>query len=76
MNCPAIVFLAAAFSSAAVADQSGNMTLTSNTSLNLDTGAISSVGGDVFWNGTALAAQGHYQAPFSDRHRSCRRREP
>src|SRR5271165_5776284 len=53
-----LVFLAAALSTAALADQSGNVTLTTNTSLNLDTGAISSVGGDVFWNGTALGAQG------------------
>jgi uncharacterized protein (TIGR03437 family) len=57
MRYPATVFLAAAFSSAALADQSGSVTLTSNTSLNLDTSAISSVGGDVFWNGTALTAQ-------------------
>src|SRR5580658_6897738 len=53
-----LFFLAAALSTAALADQSGNVTLTSNTSLNLDTGAISSVGGDVFWSGTALATQG------------------
>lgn len=52
------LFLADALSTAALADQSGNVTLTPNTSLNLDTGAISSVGGDIFWNGTALAAQG------------------
>jgi len=26
--------------------------------LNLDTGTFSNAGGDVFWNGTALAAQG------------------
>jgi hypothetical protein len=53
-----LFFLAAALSTATLADQSGNVTLASNTSLNLDTGAISSVGGDVFWNGTALATQG------------------
>jgi uncharacterized protein (TIGR03437 family) len=52
------LFLAAALSTAAMADQSGNATLTSNTSLNLESGAISSAGGDVFWNGTALAGQG------------------
>jgi hypothetical protein len=50
--------LANAFCAAALADQSGSATLTEGSSLNLDTGVISSVGGDVFWNGTALAAQG------------------
>jgi uncharacterized protein (TIGR03437 family) len=53
-----LFFLAAALSITARADQSGSVTLTSNTSLNLDTGAVSSVGGDVLWNGTALATQG------------------
>jgi len=41
-----------------LADQSGNVTLTANNYLDLDTGAISNAAGDVFWNGTALAAQG------------------
>jgi hypothetical protein len=52
------LFLAAALSTVAMADQSGNVTLTLNTYLNLDTGGISSAGGDVLWNGTSLAAQG------------------
>jgi uncharacterized protein (TIGR03437 family) len=50
--------LAIALSTAAWADQSGSVTLTSNTYFNLETGEISSAGGDIFWNGTALAAQG------------------
>jgi uncharacterized protein (TIGR03437 family) len=58
MKYPTIVFLATAFSAAAFADQSGSMTLTSNTYLNLDTGVISSAGGDILWNGTAVTAQG------------------
>jgi uncharacterized protein (TIGR03437 family) len=53
-----LFILAAALSTGALADQSANVTLTPNTSLNLDTGAISSVGGDVFWSGTALASEG------------------
>src|SRR5580693_2325453 len=58
MKWHCLFFLAAALSITARADQSGSVTLTSNTSFNLDTGAVSSVGGDVFWNGTALATQG------------------
>src|SRR5580704_11911566 len=53
-----LFFLAAALSTATFADQSGNVTLTENHYLDLDTGAISTAGGDVFWNGTGLAAQG------------------
>jgi len=54
----ALAALAIALSTAAWADQSGNATLTANTYLNLDTGAPSSTGGDILWNGTALAPQG------------------
>ena len=54
-----IAVLAIAFSSAAWADQSGSATLTAQLSLNLDTGAVSGTGGDILWNGTALAPQGH-----------------
>ena len=57
-NCLAVAVLAIALSTAALADQSGNATLGANTDLNLDTGAVSSAGGDILWNGTALAAQG------------------
>ncbi|HEV1286053.1 MAG TPA: hypothetical protein VNU44_12095 [Bryobacteraceae bacterium] len=57
-HCLAVVVLTTALSSAALADQSGSVTLTSNTYFNLATGEISNTGGDVFWNGTALAAQG------------------
>jgi hypothetical protein len=52
------LFLAAVFSTVALADQSGSVTLPSNTYLNLDTGVISSAGGDILWNGTAVAAEG------------------
>ena len=54
----AIFFLAAAFSTAAMADQSGNATLTVGSSLVLETGATSSPGGDILWNGASLAAKG------------------
>jgi uncharacterized protein (TIGR03437 family) len=54
----ALAAMAITFSIAAWADQSGNATLTANGYLNLDTGAISSAGGDILWNGTALAPQG------------------
>jgi uncharacterized protein (TIGR03437 family) len=54
----ALAALAIAFSTAAWADQSGNATLTANMYLNLDTGAMSSAGGDILWNGTALTPQG------------------
>jgi uncharacterized protein (TIGR03437 family) len=57
-HCLAVVVLTAAFSTAASADQSGNATLTANNYLNLDTGVVSGAGGDVFWNGGSLAAQG------------------
>lgn len=40
------------------ADQSGNVTLTTSSSLNLDTGEIANSGGDLFWNGTELTSQG------------------
>jgi hypothetical protein len=53
-----ILFLAVAFSTAALAYQSGSVTLTANSYLNLDTFAISSAGGDVLWNGTSLTVQG------------------
>ncbi len=54
----ALAAMAIALSTAAWADQSGNATLTANAYLNLDTGATSSAGGDILWNGTALAPQG------------------
>ena len=53
-----VIFLAAAFSTAALADQSGNVTLRTNSFLNLDTGEIASSGGDLFWNGTELTLRG------------------
>jgi uncharacterized protein (TIGR03437 family) len=55
---PALAALAIAFSSAAWADQSGSVTLTPNTYLNLETRATSSDGGDILWDGTGLAPQG------------------
>jgi hypothetical protein len=54
----ALAALAMAHSTAAWADRSGNATLTANTYLNLDTGAMSNAGGDILWNGAALVPQG------------------
>jgi len=56
--CLAIVLLAIALSPTARADQSGKATLAANTFLSLDTGAVSSTGGDILWNGSSLAPQG------------------
>lgn len=57
-HCMKVVVLTIALSSAARADQSGNATLAANIFLNLDTGIVSSTGGDLLWNGTALTPQG------------------
>lgn len=56
--CMAIVILMIALSPAMWADQSGSITLAANTFLNLDTGAVSSIGGDLLWDGTTLMSQG------------------
>lgn len=57
-RCLAAAVLAVAFSAATLADQSGNATLVVNSYLNLETGAVSSTGGDLFWDGTSLSVQG------------------
>jgi len=56
--CCASVCLAIALSTGARADQSGNITVAPNKFLNLDTGAVSSTGGDILWNGTSITPQG------------------
>lgn len=43
---------------AAWADESGAATLRPHTCLNMETGAASCAGADIFWDGTALTAQG------------------
>ena len=55
----AVTVLLTALSGAALANQSANVTLVPDTSLNLDSGAVSSAGGDIQWNGTELTPQGH-----------------
>ena len=57
--CIEIVVLAIALSTTARADQSGNVTLSANVALSLDTGSVSNGGGDILWNGAALKPQGH-----------------
>src|SRR5580698_4663696 len=54
-----IVPLAIVLATSAWADQNGTKTITPGESLNLDTGAVSTTGGDIQWNGTALIPQGH-----------------
>jgi uncharacterized protein (TIGR03437 family) len=54
----AIVLLTMALFPAARADQSNGITLAPNTFLNLDTGVVSSTGGDILWNGTTLMPVG------------------
>lgn len=50
--------LALVFSLAAWSDQTGTAVLKPHTCLNLETGALSCSGGDIFWDGTALTVQG------------------
>ena len=57
-HCLAAAVLATAFSTAALADQSGNAALTAGSYFDPRNGAISSAGGDILWNGTSLAPQG------------------
>jgi uncharacterized protein (TIGR03437 family) len=52
------ILLAASLSVIAWADQSGNATLAPDTFLNLDTGAVSQSGGDIFFDGFTLVPQG------------------
>jgi uncharacterized protein (TIGR03437 family) len=47
---------------AALADLSATKTLTATQSLNLDTGATASSGGDLLWNGSSLTPQGTAKA--------------
>jgi uncharacterized protein (TIGR03437 family) len=46
----------------ALADLNGTVTLSANTTLNLDTGATVTSGGDLVWNGTTLAPHGTARA--------------
>jgi uncharacterized protein (TIGR03437 family) len=56
--CCAICIATIAIPNAAMADHSGTATLTPGTFLNLDAGITSTAGGDVLWDGLALAPQG------------------
>ena len=53
----AIALMTIAFPFGAMANISGTPTLTAGMSLNLDTGATSSSGGDLLWSGTTLTPQ-------------------
>jgi len=54
-----IVLLTTSLASSAFADQSGTATLTMNSYLSFDSGAVSGSAGDVLWNGSSLSPQGH-----------------
>ena len=58
-TCLKVIVLAIALSFAAFGEQSGTATLTVNSFLNFDTGAVLSSAGDVLWNGSSLSPQGH-----------------
>src|SRR5262245_33943044 len=65
------VGLAFIFPAAVRADLNQTVTLQTNTSLNLETGATASSGGDILWNGSTITPQGNATAvaigdiPFS-----------
>jgi uncharacterized protein (TIGR03437 family) len=52
----------AAFPISAFADLSDTKTLTATQSLNLETGAIATTGGDILWSGTSITPQGTAKA--------------
>jgi hypothetical protein len=54
----ALAFMAAAFQSYMFADRSGTVTLARYTFLDLEAGAVSDHGGDLFFDGSTLAPQG------------------
>ena len=54
----ALAVLVFAFPVAALANVTGTPTLATGSTLNLDTGATGTSGGDLSWNGTALTPQG------------------
>src|SRR6478609_4278841 len=58
LRCASWIVLLTAIPCAAWADVSGALNLPSNRFLNLDTGAVSITGGDLFWDGVALKPQG------------------
>src|SRR5689334_1124794 len=51
-------FLALALPGAALADLSETIILQTNSTLNLETGAVGSSGGDILWDGSTIAPQG------------------
>jgi uncharacterized protein (TIGR03437 family) len=53
-----LVVIACVFPVAIFADVTGTPTLTSGTSLSLDTGTTGTSGGDILWSGTTLTPQG------------------
>jgi uncharacterized protein (TIGR03437 family) len=66
----AVAALAVLFPIAAFADLTGTVTLSKNTSINLETGETIAAGGDLLWNGSTLAPQGKalaavFTAPYA-----------
>ncbi|MBI1787473.1 MAG: hypothetical protein HYR60_07975 [Acidobacteria bacterium] len=60
--CRRVAIVVLAFVPAALADLNETTILQADTTLNLDTGAIASSGGDILWNGSAIAPQGSAKA--------------
>ncbi|MEO8098475.1 MAG: hypothetical protein ABI811_12300 [Acidobacteriota bacterium] len=60
----ATVLVAVSFPSAAWANLDQTTILQSNTTLNRDTGATGTSGGDILWNGSTIAPQGNATAVF------------
>jgi uncharacterized protein (TIGR03437 family) len=57
-----LILVVLAFPAAALADLTETTILLTNSAIDLDTGAVVSSGGDLFWNGTTLAPQGGARA--------------
>ena len=62
LHCAAAIALFLAIPAAAWADFSGTTTVATGSALNLDTGAVSTSGGDLLFNGTTLTARGSAKA--------------
>lgn len=62
MNRFTVAALAAFFPIAAFADISGTLTISANTSVNMDTATVVTSGADFLWSGTTLTPQGSTKA--------------
>ena len=60
-----------AFPIAALADLNQTTTLQANTTLNLETGATATSGGDILWNGSTITPQGRCEGSAHRRPPAC-----